>query len=260
METSIQLRELAQKIATLTAQPVLTAFEQDLLRSYLLQMYDALVNQIAPAGNQVPAPQKQDEPVADVIVKHELVIPVINDIPDESSESSLPLEPEMEEEVIEALNLFSSTGSVTEEPEISEIVPVVEAAEEPEVLPVAEATKTTTPQSVIELLTSEKADEEKLIDRITQEQKTLADKMQITPIDNIKSHITLNKKVAYIIGLFNQESEDYNKALDQLNTADNLQDALNTLHMLRTRYNWKADLDLAKELEQLVRRRYTTSI
>lgn len=109
-------------------------------------------------------------------------------------------------------------------------------------------------------MTSEKADEEKLIDRITQEQKTLADKMQITPIDNIKSHITLNKKVAYIIGLFNQESEDYNKALDQLNTADNLQDALNTLHMLRTRYNWKADLDLAKELEQLVRRRYTTSI
>lgn len=260
METSIQLRELAQKIATLTAQPVLTMLEQDLLRSYLLQMYDALVNQVAPPSKEVAPAQKQDEPVAEVIVEQELIVPIINDIPVESSESSMPGEPEKEEEVIEALNLFSSTGSVTEEIEISETGTVVEPEEEQVILPVAEAPKTATPQNVIELLTSEKADEEKLIDRITQEQKTLADKMQITPIDNIKSHITLNKKVAYIIGLFNQESEDYNKALDQLNTADNLQDALNTLHMLRTRYNWKADLDLAKELEQLVRRRYTTSI
>lgn len=260
METSIQLRELAQKIATLTAQPVLTAFEQDLLRSYLLQMYDAIVNQVTTPSKEAMPPQKQDEPVADVIVEQELVVPVINDIPVERSEPSSAHEPEKEEEVIEALNLFSSSGSITEEIEISETISVVEPEEEQVILSMEESPKTTTPQSVIELLTSEKADEEKLIDRITQEQKTLADKMQITPIDNIKSHITLNKKVAYIIGLFNQESEDYNKALDQLNTADNLQDALNTLHMLRTRYNWKADLDLAKELEQLVRRRYTTSI
>jgi organic radical activating enzyme len=257
METSIQLRELAQKITILTGQPVLTTLEQDLLRSYLLQMYDAVVNQ---AGNSQSAPQKLDKPSAEVIMKQELVVPVINDIPVSQNEIYLPQEPEIEEEIVEALNLFSSYSFETEKVEIDDAESVIEPKEEKEVSKVSEVTKITSPKNVIELLKSENADEEKLIDRIAQEQKTLAHKIQITPIDNIKSHITLNKKVAYIIGLFNQESEDYNKALDQLNTADNLQDALNTMHTLRSRYNWKPDLDLAKELEQLVRRRYTTSI
>jgi len=267
METGNKLQELAQKISLLSQQPVLNQLEQDLLRSYLLQMYDALLHPSVATEQKHPPIEESQPEITEIIPVAEEAVPLINDIPaiqEERTEEVLITKQETEvvsSEIPEVVDLFSLPDAEESEPIVEPVInEVVESRESIIVIaPEAEEKKAAIPRNVIQLISSEKIDEEKLKDRIAPDQKTLADKMLLTPIDNIKSQITLNKKVAYIIGLFNQESEDYNKALDQLNTADNLQDALNTFHMLRTRYNWKAELDLAKELEQLVRRRYTTS-
>lgn len=268
METGNKLQELAQKISLLSQQPVLNQLEQDLLRSYLLQMYDALLHPSEATEQKHPPVEESQPEITEIIPVAEEAVPLINDIPaiqEERTEEVL-ITTKQETEVVssempEAVDLFSLSGIEEPEPIVEPVINELMESREPVIVtaPEAEEKKAAIPKNVIQLISSEKVDEEKLKDRIAPDQKTLADKMLLTPIDNIKSQITLNKKVAYIIGLFNQESEDYNKALDQLNTADNLQDALNTFHMLRTRYNWKPELDLARELEQLVRRRYTTS-
>jgi hypothetical protein len=238
METNDTLRNLAQMISSLSAKPSLNALEKDLLRSYLLRMYDALYEAEPAVETGLPS-------LGETLIPKEKTVPALDEIsavPDEAME-------EEEEQMHEnQTDLFPAQ----DEPLKNE--PAAEAPEE-------EGKKESAPQAELPAAESVKPREQEdgmtLNERMAREKNTLADKLMFTPIENIKSHITLNKKVAFIIGLFNQESDDYNRAIDQLNDADNLQDALDTFHGLKNRYGWNAEQDLVRELEALVRRRYS---
>ncbi|HLP33101.1 MAG TPA: hypothetical protein VK202_06485 [Bacteroidia bacterium] len=259
-EALLKATDLIKKISEglSSAHFSLNLIERDLLRKQCLELYEQLlVLDVQPESllEQAVVKEKQPEPVlpvADVHVEEpeekEISIPQVPDVTPSSLSFDFTEEVEevKEEELVDTpannsektieTSLFSNTPVETETPE-----PVQESH---------------TIEEVVE------QEELRLNEKISKagDKKLFMDKMMFTPIDNIKSHITLNKKVAFIIGLFNQEGDDYNKAIDQLNTADNLQAALDIYHMLKTRYAWNAEQDLVKELEVLVRRRYSAGL
>lgn len=256
-EALLKATDLIKKISEglSSAHFSLNLIERDLLRKQCLELYEQLlVLDVQPESllEQAVVKEKQPEPVLPVAEVHieeheekEVSIPQVPDV----TPSSLSFDfTEVVEEVIEE-ELFDTPANNSEK--------TIEAPLFSEA-----SVETETPEPVQESHTIEEVVEQeelRLNEKISKagDKKLFMDKMMFTPIDNIKSHITLNKKVAFIIGLFNQEGDDYNKAIDQLNTADNLQAALDIYHMLKTRYAWNAEQDLVKELEVLVRRRYS---
>lgn len=76
------------------------------------------------------------------------------------------------------------------------------------------------------------------------------------PIENIKSEINLNKKIAFVNDLFGENVVDYAKAIDRLNNANGINEALVIFGEYKNQYNWKQDNELVGDLERLLRRRH----
>lgn len=259
-EALLKATDLIKKISEglSSAHFSLNLIEKDLLRKHCLELYEQLLMlDVQPESllEQVVVKEKEPEPVLPLAEVHieepeekEISSPQVPDVTPSSLSFDFTEEVEevKEEELVETsannsektieASVFSQTPLEIESPELVQESHTIEEVVEQE-----------------ELRLNEKISK-------AGDKKLFMDKMMFTPIDNIKSHITLNKKVAFIIGLFNQEGDDYNKAIDQLNTADNLQAALDIYHMLKTRYAWNAEQDLVKELEVLVRRRYSAGL
>lgn len=256
-EALLKATDLIKKISEglSSAHFSLNLIEKDLLRKQCLELYEQLLMLDAQQElllEQAVVKEKQPEPVLPVAEVH-VEEPEVKEIssPQVPDVTSLSLSFDFTEKVEEVKDEELVEASTDNSEETIE-APLFSGA------PV----ETETPEPVQESHTIEEVVEQeelRLNEKISKagDKKLFMDKMMFTPIDNIKSHITLNKKVAFIIGLFNQEGDDYNKAIDQLNTADNLQAALDIYHMLKTRYAWNAEQDLVKELEVLVRRRYS---
>ncbi len=75
-------------------------------------------------------------------------------------------------------------------------------------------------------------------------------------IDNLKTAITLNKKIAFVNDLFKENVVEYAKAIDKLNNAASLEDALLYLSEYKRAYNWEGTNQLVSDLEGLIKRRF----
>lgn len=75
-------------------------------------------------------------------------------------------------------------------------------------------------------------------------------------IDNLKTAITLNKKIAFVNDLFKENVVEYAKAIDKLNNAASLEEALSYLAEYKRTYNWEATNQLVNDLEGLIKRRF----
>jgi len=84
----------------------------------------------------------------------------------------------------------------------------------------------------------------------------LADKTIEAPIDNIKGAINLNKKIAFVKLLFNENVVEYAKAIERLNSATDRIDAMRIHNELKHQHQWDNQNELVQELEQLVKRRF----
>jgi hypothetical protein len=85
----------------------------------------------------------------------------------------------------------------------------------------------------------------------------LADKTIEAPIDNIKGAINLNKKIAFVKMLFNENVVEYAKAIERLNNASDRADALHIHNELKNQHGWDSQHELVHELEQLIKRRFS---
>lgn len=84
----------------------------------------------------------------------------------------------------------------------------------------------------------------------------MADKTIEAPIDNIKGAINLNKKIAFVKMLFNENVVEYAKAIERLNNATDRIDALRIHNELKELHAWENQHELVQELEQLIKRRF----
>lgn len=98
-------------------------------------------------------------------------------------------------------------------------------------------------------------------ERIAQTQVTvtapIVEKTLEAPIDNIKSAINLNKKIAFVNELFKENVVEYAKAIDRLNNATDSNDAFRIHNELKHQYQWDNTNELVQELERLIRRRFS---
>lgn len=84
----------------------------------------------------------------------------------------------------------------------------------------------------------------------------LVEKTIEAPIDNIKSAINLNKKIAFVNELFKENVVEYAKAIDRLNNASDLNDAFRIHNELKHQYHWENTNELVQDLERLIKRRF----
>ncbi len=73
---------------------------------------------------------------------------------------------------------------------------------------------------------------------------------------SLKQAINLNKKIAFVNNLFNENTVEYAKAIEKLNSSSSVHEALRFFSELKHQYNWSNENVLVKDLEQLVEKRY----
>ncbi len=85
--------------------------------------------------------------------------------------------------------------------------------------------------------------------------KTVAEKIGKSSIPNLKGAIGINDKFLFINQLFKGDLQEYNKAIDKLNTCNTIENATIVLEELKTAHNWNVDEEAYQKMEDLVIRK-----
>jgi len=80
--------------------------------------------------------------------------------------------------------------------------------------------------------------------------------MKGSPIADLTTAIPIAKKFELIKNLFADDSENYKSAIQNINNATSLQQALDILENLNETFNWGENKDLSDDLTSLVHRRF----
>jgi hypothetical protein len=75
-------------------------------------------------------------------------------------------------------------------------------------------------------------------------------------IPSLKNAINVNLKIALVGQLFNDNTVEYVKAIDRLNSCENIHEAMRYFNELKHQYAWDGENHNVKELEQLLNKRY----
>jgi len=86
--------------------------------------------------------------------------------------------------------------------------------------------------------------------------ETLAQHHSHTPIADLKIAITLNQRFQFSRELFKGNNQDYEVAIDLLNTSSK-EDALQYVKSLETKYEWNNDSSVVRDFRLLVDRRHS---
>jgi hypothetical protein len=88
-------------------------------------------------------------------------------------------------------------------------------------------------------------------------EKPVTSNIQKPSLSDIRSAIGLNDKFQFSNELFEANIQEFEIAIQQLNTAGSLDSAMEYFLSLQRLYNWKEDNDTSKRLLELVERRYS---
>jgi hypothetical protein len=90
------------------------------------------------------------------------------------------------------------------------------------------------------------------------EDSSISRRMQSDPVSDLKKSIGINEKFSFINELFDGDLDSYNRAIDQLNSCDNLEPATLLLRNTFTvQYGWNTQSNAYLNLTRLVERRYS---
>lgn len=132
---------------------------------------------------------------------------------------------------------------------IDAIEEVTKAEEPSEPVVAAETSK-----SVNESMTPQESLHEKL-SKIVAQSASLAQKMEHTAIPDLKRAITLNQRFQFSKELFKGNNEDYEVAIDRLNSISR-EEAMNQLDQLRHKYSWNNEAQVTQDFMELIERRH----
>jgi hypothetical protein len=87
--------------------------------------------------------------------------------------------------------------------------------------------------------------------------ETVAHKIHRNPIKDLKAAIGINEKFLFINKLFDNSSQQYNEAIERINSSGDFFSARKIIdEELFPKYDWKADSEPVKEFLELVERRF----
>jgi hypothetical protein len=165
---------------------------------------------------------------------------LVNDIPPITVEPQIVVEPTQQEGPIKEVK----TETELKNEWIDEII---EQKQEEE--------QTTPPIPLLKEVINELSLHEKIAS-VLPPKADLAEKLS-TQISSLKSAINVNLKIAMVNELFNESSVEYVKAIDKLNTSENIHEAMRYFSELKHTYTWDSENSLVKELEVLITKRYS---
>jgi hypothetical protein len=181
-----------------------------------------------------------DEPTPESM--RPLVEEQVNAHVEETPAEPVPAAPPVEEP--ETTPVLQPVTSLFTQQEIENTIERTHAEEE------QKKTEPFTPEETVEISLHEK------LSLATDNRPGLADKMQ-QRVESLKAAISLNKKIAFVNQLFSENTVEYAKAIDKLNQANNLDEALRFYTELKIHHQWDTNHDLVKDLEQLVIKRFS---
>lgn len=88
------------------------------------------------------------------------------------------------------------------------------------------------------------------------DEKSLSDKMQQSKIEDLLKAISLNDKFLFIRELFDGKGEDFSNCIQKLNHCANIDEAFETLEIMKKHYFWESTSAAYLSLCDLIRRRY----
>lgn len=86
--------------------------------------------------------------------------------------------------------------------------------------------------------------------------ESLAEKLEHTPIADLKKSISLNQRFQFARELFKGNNQDYELSVEKLNTVPR-DEALRHLNTLKSKYTWREDDPVVADFIELVERRHT---
>jgi hypothetical protein len=103
-----------------------------------------------------------------------------------------------------------------------------------------------------------KSDAPSLKDKISfgKNDQSLAERMQLKSISDLKTAIGLNDKFQFINELFEGSADRYSEAVNMLNTCSSANEAGQLFADLKSRYNWDGKNPVFMKLQDFVNRRY----
>lgn len=237
--------------------------EKDLLKEKLRRLYEALdeiesdqpVLADMPEVTTVTITEAKESPAKPTVTEVQAIL----DFTHPSTEASeIAPEPFLSEDVsarpIQPEPVITSPVQPT--PEV-EVPPTVKTPEPPPVAVVEVKEKPATPPSAAPLAEDSQADVQDLF--VFAEAKELLEKLRQTPVADISKAFTLNEKLQYAKALFNNDTDKMNQLLARLNQLNNFEEAREILLSEAVfTYHWeeKDKKKLAKELIQVVHRRF----
>lgn len=84
---------------------------------------------------------------------------------------------------------------------------------------------------------------------------SLAQKLEHSPIPDLKKAITLNQRFQFSRELFKGNNQEYEVAIEKLN-ATNREEALRHLDTLKSKYNWNNEAQVTQDFVELIERRH----
>lgn len=225
----------------------ITSIEHELLKQKCVELYDVILR-IQPKSIQntqplvettpTPLPVKEEVSVEPAPTLFTAPVTLLNDIPVVTGEEivdipSTTLEPS-----------FDKTETELKNEIIDEIIEQKQEEEAAQPIPLLK-------EVINELSLHEK------IASVLPPKADLAEKLS-TQISSLKTAINVNLKIAMVNELFNESSVEYVKAIDKLNTSENIHEAMRYFSELKLTYSWDSDNQLVKELETLITKRYSS--
>jgi hypothetical protein len=86
--------------------------------------------------------------------------------------------------------------------------------------------------------------------------ESLAEKLESTPISDLKKAISLNQRFQFARELFKGNNQEYEVSVEKLNSTSR-EDAMRHLNSLRNKYAWKEEDPVATDFIDLVERRHS---
>ena len=108
------------------------------------------------------------------------------------------------------------------------------------------------------LADSFKTEQKPLHEKLSQDktEKPLVEKIQHTAIKDLKASIGINERFLFINELFKGNMQQYNSAIEQLNTFTVATDAFSLLESLKASNGWENKLETYSQLEDFVMRKF----
>lgn len=164
------------------------------------------------------------------------------------------VEEEVERPSFDFTAAFSAPKEETQEESKSNTFVEQEAPKE-EISPKQEEEEEETQTSLLDAIgTDDESINESLMD---EDDNSLASKMQKSPLSDIKEAVGMNDRFSYINELFEENTEAYNRAIEQLNTLNNKVEAKEQLSEMAVQYDWDLENKLVQKFVEIVERRYS---